>query len=336
MEYGELVSKAEANLMAKGILKSYTLGEGSYLRQGAETNFVNSFNHRYFERFGFKFRLIDSQEANTEITLFKKKFKTPILSGALSGMVDITEKPLGKIAAGVKNSGSMMWLGISSSENLKEVLDTGAPTVRIVKPFKDNETMVRELKEAEEGGAIAVGTDIDFFYGGKRGDRTFAPKAMGPKSVAELKQLVGVTKLPFVLKGVLSAQDAKKALEIGAGGIVVSNHAGVIIDYAAHPLEVLPEIKQVIGNRMPIFVDSGIRRGSDVMKALALGADAVLVGWALIMGLAANGSQGVTEIVDILTAELRRIMSATGCKSLAEIDESVLVTRDYSICKCQG
>jgi isopentenyl diphosphate isomerase/L-lactate dehydrogenase-like FMN-dependent dehydrogenase len=134
---------------------------------------------------------------------------------------------------------------------------------------------------------------------------------------------------------VLSAHDAKKALEIGAGGIVVSNHAGVVIDYAAHPLEVLPEIKQVIGDRMPIFVDSGIRRGSDVMKALALGADAVLTGWALIMGLAANGSQGVTEIVDILTAELRRIMSVTGCKTLSEIDESILVKRDYFICNCQ-
>jgi len=100
-------------------------------------------------------------------------------------------------------------------------------------------------------------------------------------------------------------------------------------------LEVLPEIKQVIGDRMPIFVDSGIRRGSDVMKALALGADAVLVGWALIMGLAANGSQGVTEIVDILTAELRRIMSVTGCKNLSEIDDNVLVRRDYFICNCQ-
>ena len=201
MEYGELVSKAEANLEAKGVLKNYASGEGSYLRQGAETNFVNSFNHQYFERFGFKFRMIDSQEATTEITLFNRKFKTPILSGALSGMVDIAEKPLAKIAAGVKDSGSMMWLGIVSSETLKEVLDTGAPTVRIVKPFQEIETMVRELKEAEEGGAIAVGTDIDFFYGGKRGDRVFAPKAMAPKSAAELKKLARVTKLPFILKG---------------------------------------------------------------------------------------------------------------------------------------
>jgi (S)-mandelate dehydrogenase len=104
-------------------------------------------------------------------------------------------------------------------------------------------------------------------------------------------------------------------------------------DCAAHPLELSPEIKAVIGNRMPIFVDSGFRRGSDVMKTLALGADAVLVGWllVLVMGLAANGSQGITEIINIVTGERRRIMSVTGCKSSSEIDDQILVKRDYSI-----
>lgn len=334
MEYGELIKKAEANLTAKGVLKNYCLGEGTYLREGVETNFVSRFNLRYFERFGFKFRMIDSREASTEVTLFNRKFATPILSGALSGLADITEKPLMKIASGVKDSGSMTWVGITSSEQLREVLNTGAPTVRIVKPFQDTEAMMKDLKEAEEGGAVAVGTDIDFFYGAKRADRLFAPKAMGPRSLEEMKKLVKATRLPFILKGVLSAQDAEKALEIGAGGIVVSNHGGAIIDYAAHPLEVLPEIKEVIGDEMPIFVDSGFRRGSDVMKALALGANAVLVGWLLVMGLAADGSQGVTEMINILTAELRRIMSVTGCKKASEIDDKVLVRRDSFMCTC--
>ncbi len=328
MEYGELIKMAEANLKAKDILKNYSLGEGTSLRTGSETNFVGRFNLQYFERFGFRFRMIGSQEASTEITLFNRKFKTPILTGALSGMADITDRPLAKVASGVKEGGSMMWVGIASSDQVREVLETGVATVRIVKPYQEIDMMVKELKEAEEGGAVAVGTDIDFFYGAKRGDRIFAPKAMSPKSVEQLKRLVGATKLPFILKGVLSAWDAEKALEIGAGGIVVSNHGGMIIDYAAHPLEVLPEIKEVIGNRVPIFVDSGFRRGSDVMKALVLGADAILVGWLLVMGLAANGSQGVTEMIEILTAELRRIMSVTGCRNLSEIDDKVLVKRD--------
>jgi isopentenyl diphosphate isomerase/L-lactate dehydrogenase-like FMN-dependent dehydrogenase len=331
MEYRELLAKAEANLKSKGILKNYCAQEGSSLREGAETNFVGRFNHLYFERFGFKFRMIDSQEASTEVTLYNRRFSTPILSGALSGMVDITEKPLEKIATGIKESGSMMWVGIASSEQVKVVLQTGVPTVRIVKPYQDMEAMIRELKEAEEGGAIAVGTDIDFFYGGKRGDKVFAPKAMGPKRGADLEKLVKATRLPFIVKGVLSVEDATKALDAGAGGIVVSNHGGSVIDYAAHPLEVLPGIKKIIGDRMPIFVDSGIRRGSDVMKALALGADAVLVGWLLMMGLAADGSRGVTEMVNVLTAELRRIISVTGCRTVAEIGEEILVKRDYLV-----
>ena len=329
MEYSQLIAQAESNLKAKNILHNYSLGEGSGLRAGAETNYVGRFNLQYFERFGFRFRLIDSQEASTEITLFGRSFKTPIFSAALSGLADITEKPLPKVAAGVKDAGSMMWLGIVTSQQLQEVLEVGVPTVRIVKPFGDMEAMIRELKEAEDGGAIAVGTDIDFFYGGKRGDRTFAPKAMGPKTVDDLKALIGATRLPFILKGVLSAEDAEKALAVGAGAIVVSNHAGVVIDYAAHPLEVLPEIKKVIGNRIPIIVDSGFRRGSDVMKALALGANAVLLGWALVMGLAADGSQGVSQMVDTLTAELQRIMSVTGCKRPSDIDSTVLIERDY-------
>jgi 4-hydroxymandelate oxidase len=153
---------------------------------------------------------------------------------------------------------------------------------------------------------------------------------MAPKNSDELRMLAGVTKLPFILKGVLSAEDAKRALEIGAGAIVVSNHGGNIIDYAAHPLEVLQEIKGVIGDRMTIFADSGFRRGSDVMKALALGADAVLVGRALIAGLAADGNKGVTAMINILTAELQRIMSVTGCREASDIDESVLVKRDFT------
>jgi 4-hydroxymandelate oxidase len=142
---------------------------------------------------------------------------------------------------------------------------------------------------------------------------------MVPKSTNELKGLVAATKLPFILKGVLSAEDAEKTVEVGSGGIVVSNHGGSVIDFTAHPLEVLPEIKAVIGDRIPIFVDSGFRRGSDVMKALALGADAVLVGWLLAMGLAADGSGGVTEMVNIVTAELRRIMSVTGEKTYPKL-----------------
>lgn len=322
MRYDELMKKAEEVLEAKGALKNYR-------GLGAETGYTGRFNMEYFKAFGFKLRMIDSVEANTEITLFNRKFNTPITSGALSGMTNVTEEPLGKMAAGVREAGSMMWVGITTSEQFLSVVKTGVPTVRIVKPYADPEKMARELKEAEQAGAIAVGTDIDFFYGGKVGDHTFAPAAMGPKSMEQLKEIMAITKLPFILKGVLSVADAEKALKLGAGAIVVSNHAGAVIDYCAHPLEVLPEIKSVIADAMPIFADSGFRRGSDVMKALALGADAVCMGNAFIMGLAANESQGVTEIINILTGELRRIMSVTGCGKLNQISSDILLKREF-------
>lgn len=331
MEYSQLIAAAESNLKAKNIFDKYSLGDGNHSRIGAETNHVGRYNLQYFERFGFKFRLIDSREASTEITLFGRSFKTPIFGAALSGLNDIADEPLAKLAAGLKDSGSMVWLGTATPQQLQEVLEVGAPTVRIVKPLRDIEAMVEELEEAEAAGAIAVGTDITSFYGGKTGDRTYASRAVAPKSVDQLKRLRGATKLPFIVKGVLSAEDAEKALAAGADAIVVSNHGGVVIDYAAHPLEVLPEIKEVTGDRIPILADSGFRRGSDVMKALALGADAVLVGWALLMGLAADGSRGVSEMIDILTAELQRIMSVTGCERPADIDARVLVERDYLV-----
>jgi isopentenyl diphosphate isomerase/L-lactate dehydrogenase-like FMN-dependent dehydrogenase len=334
MEYHELIAAAEANLRARNILGAYCATEGANYRTGAESNYVNRFNVRYFERYAFRFRLIDSVPASTATTLFGCPLQTPILCGAVSGMNDITDHPLVKVAEGMRDAGSLMCVGIASAEQVAEVLATGARTIRIVKPYRDLDAMLKELREAEQGGAVAVGTDITFFYGGKRGDKVFAPKAMGPKSLADMKTLAAATRLPFIVKGVLSAADAEKALEIGAGAIIVSNHGGAVIDYAAHPLEVLPEIRQVVGHRIPVLVDSGFRRGGDVMKALALGADGVLIGWAITMGLAANGSQGVTEMVNILTAELQRIMSVTGCRDLKQIDRSILVERNLTLGGC--
>jgi len=143
MEYGELMKMAEANLRAKGILENYKILE-NYQREGTETSFVGRFNVRYFERFGFRFRMIDSHEASTETVLFDRKFQTPILSAALSSMTDIAEKPLREVAVGVGKSGSMMWVGIASADQVKDVLETGVPTVRIVKPFQDVEMMIKD------------------------------------------------------------------------------------------------------------------------------------------------------------------------------------------------
>lgn len=123
----------------------------------------------------------------------------------------------------------------------------------------------------------------------------------------------------LLLKGVLSAPDARLALEAGCDGIVLSNHGGRQLDGCVAPLEVLPEVVQAVGGRLTLLIDSGFRRGTDIVKALALGADAVMLGRATLYGLAAGGEPGVARALEILLDEIERVLGHLGCASLAEL-----------------
>lgn len=128
----------------------------------------------------------------------------------------------------------------------------------------------------------------------------------------------------LVLKGILHPEDAERALALGADGIVVSNHGGRALDSSVATLTALPQIVAAVGGKMTIFLDSGVRRGSDVVKAVALGADAVLVGRAPLYGLAAAGQTGVARSLELLRAETVRTMAMLGARTLAEIDGTLL------------
>lgn len=132
---------------------------------------------------------------------------------------------------------------------------------------------------------------------------------------------------PILLKGVLSAEDARRAVEHGIEGIIVSNHGGRQLDGAPASLEVLPEIVDAVNGRADVLLDGGIRRGSDVVKALALGAKAVLIGRPYLWGLAVAGEAGVEQAIDILTAEIDRCLALVGVPRAADLDRSV-VRRD--------
>lgn len=134
--------------------------------------------------------------------------------------------------------------------------------------------------------------------------------------MAALREKLGV---PIVVKGVLDAEDARLAIAAGANAIIVSNHGGRVLDYAVPPLEVLPEIVDAVGDRITVMLDSGIRSGLDVFRALALGADAVLIGRPALWGLHAGGEAGVRRVVQILREELRNVMAQAGCATAAEI-----------------
>jgi 4-hydroxymandelate oxidase len=132
-------------------------------------------------------------------------------------------------------------------------------------------------------------------------------------------------RLPIVVKGILSAGDARRAVRHGADGIIVSNHGGRVVDGLATPLEVLPAIAEAVGANVPVLLDGGVRQGTDTVKALALGARAVLVGRPQLHALAVGGVQGVAHILHMLRAELELAMAATGCASVHEIDRDLLI-----------
>ena len=131
----------------------------------------------------------------------------------------------------------------------------------------------------------------------------------------------------LIVKGILNSEDAATAVERGADAISVSNHGGRNLDGIVSPLEVLPEIVDAIGNRATVFLDSGIRRGSDVVKAIALGADAVLVGRSTLYGVAAGGYDGAARALEIYHEEIRRVMALLGCNTLAELGPQYLDPR---------
>jgi len=135
-----------------------------------------------------------------------------------------------------------------------------------------------------------------------------------------------VVKVPMIAKGIVTAEDARLCLQHGVDAIYVSNHGGRSLDYGPSTLEVLPEIADAVQGRVPILFDSGIRRGSDILKALALGAQAVALGRVPLWGLAAFGPQGVQKVLEILQAELVQAMTATGRTTLASIDRSLVKT----------
>ncbi|HLG76530.1 MAG TPA: alpha-hydroxy acid oxidase [Ktedonobacteraceae bacterium] len=136
--------------------------------------------------------------------------------------------------------------------------------------------------------------------------------------------LRSITSLPIVLKGVLTAEDAQIALEHGVDGLIVSNHGGRQLDGALAGIEALPEVVEAVAGRCEVYVDSGIRRGTDVLKALALGARAVLIGRPVLWGLAVNGAEGVSHVLELLRAELELAMMLSGRPTLASIDRSLV------------
>ena len=149
----------------------------------------------------------------------------------------------------------------------------------------------------------------------------------GWKDIKEIKKL---TRLPIVLKGIQCAEDAKMAVESGANAIWVSNHGGRQLDTVPATIEVLEEWVKAVEGKIEVYFDGGVRRGTDVLKALALGAQAVFIGRPQLWGLACNGQKGVEDVINILNKELKKAMILTDCKNIKEITKEKVIHTAYS------
>jgi isopentenyl diphosphate isomerase/L-lactate dehydrogenase-like FMN-dependent dehydrogenase len=315
----------------KGLQILQQAGIEHWMNLGAETQTQNRLNREYIDSLAFEMRFLgDGRWADTRTTLFGVDLPAPIMPAALTASRVINklgswEDPyLELFAAGVAQAKSIMWVGMSTTYELQRIMDVGAPVVKIVKPLVDNDDILHRLKHAEERGVVAAGIDIDAMYLEKAFDEKPGPPFLAPKSIDEIKRFRDAVTIPFILKGVLSVHDARIASDqIGADCIVVSNHGGEAIDYSVPILQILPEIREAVPD-MTILVDSGFKRGTDVLKALALGADGVCFGNLLLLAFVAFGAQGVADMLQNLTDELRRNMSITGGRSVDTIDPSII------------
>jgi 4-hydroxymandelate oxidase len=327
LDYSEFMQLAQIQAEKKGISyifeKEANFVETGYGRKAAEN---------IFKRFAIITRYFNAVEnVDTSVELFGEKLSMPILPSALSRLTDITDKPIHKIAAASKALSIMTFIGVSGEQLIGEIASIGVPTVKIMKPYRDFEKMKSMVLEANKHKITAIGVDIDLSFGKKSADRLFYQNDFSPKKADQIFELVKMAEMPFIIKGILSVEDAIIAKEIGCKAIIVTNHGNMTIDHLVQPIEVLPRIREAIDNEMKIIVEGGITRGSDIFKCLALGADAVCVGRMTWIGLIVNEVEGVVDIFNILNDELKRYMQSTGAKNLKGINSSMLFERNFII-----
>lgn len=299
---------------------------------GSGTSFNN--NITALKKIKLKMRLI-GEHFEPEITynFFGHELSMPIMGASVAGVnsfggdkVMTEEEFCRAVVLGSKAAGTIGWRGdtytysLENSYGINSIAEANGWGVKIVKP-RDQETIIKFFKKAEKVRAIAVGIDID-------GCGSYAMnshhKPVFRKSVDDIKELVSSTKLPVIIKGVMSFKDANLADKAGAAAIVISNHGGRVLDHTPGTAEILPKIAAKMKGKIKIFADGGIRTGYDVLKMLALGAEAVLIGRDIVRAAVGAGSEGVRIQMDYLRKILAKAMKITNCKNLGEINSHIL------------
>lgn len=307
----------------------------THVKGGVETGSTWRRAKDIYESVGLKMRAINNvkyDEIDLTATFARQKISLPVSIAPMMASINfVCSEPFFEIARAAERLNVAAGIGYPSGISVySKMADMGAKTFRVIKPAKDNKRLIQELKDSFENGCYAAGVDIDSIGGVKPvGDELRFAELARPYDADELKMIRdAVPHGKFIMKGVMSAQDAIDAVKIGADTIIVSTHVGYCLDYSEAPLEVLPEIKKAVGDKIEIVVDSGITRGSDIIKAIALGADSVLCGRLVIWGLLIDGTDGVIHMFRRLEAEIRRTMVLMGLKSLKDLKPCHLVPLD--------
>jgi 4-hydroxymandelate oxidase len=322
-----------------------------YVAAGAGDELTLRANREAFSHYWIRRKvMVDVSKTDTTLELLGQKLDHPILLGPGGGKNIVIADGERLAAQAAKQSKALMVGG--QNNMLAEMAKTGAAPLWWGASLGEGTqaSAVEFVKRSEDAGASAVCVTVDYPYTSARdrpsrdmwdpewprtgtygtpGFRTgFAPGMLDPYTPnltwEWFKWARPATKLPIVIKGIMTAEDARLAVENGANAIIVSNHGARTLDGQSGTLDVLPEVVEAVNGRVPVLVDGGIRRGGDVIKALALGARAILIGRPFLWGLGAFGQEGVQRVVELLHGELRLSLALSGAGQLKALDRSFI------------
>lgn len=302
----------------------------------AESSATLRRNQRALRRFVFRQKIFhEVTNPDISLELFGRRLSTPAFVAPIGSFSLIREKAEREVAQGASRAGTMIFASHAAKSSVREWADgTSAPLVFMGYLSRGREDVLESALTAEKLGFAAVGLTMDTVRPVKLGDRVplstkdGKPRRGHPASPKDIEWLKREVRLPVVIKGIMGSEDARIAVAAGADALVVSNHGGRILDFNRAAIEALPEVVQAVGGRVPVLLDSGIRSGGDVVKALALGAKAVLVGRPVGWGVGAAGVEGVERVFEILAEEIKRVLVMTGINSINALTESILIRAD--------
>lgn len=304
--------------------------------KGTGAGFIHSYDRLRDIKLNMNTLYEKNQEPDTSLELFGHRFKYPIFAGPLGAVAmhysnrynDLTYSQA--VLQGCKEAGSLAFTGDGTDdavfkgtiEAIKGLEGIGIPTI---KPWEDH-IVERKIQMAQEAHAVAIAMDID------AGGLAFLAKAgqpVSPKSVARLKQYIDMTSLPFIVKGVMTPKAALDASEAGAAAIIISNHGGRVLDETPAPIEVLEDIAGVLKGKVKILIDGGFRSGIDVVKALALGADGVVIARPYASAVYGGGSQGAKLYTEMIGQEIADAMTMIGASKLEDLSRAHLFMKNF-------